>query len=438
MDEGGRISQLVQSFFEPSYRGIAIDVGAYHNTWLSNTWKLESEGWQVYCLEPNERADLSQRRNVFTYAISNYISDEAPFYIYQAGYGPDGMAGYSGLIEHNLSETGIDPQVRTVSVRTMDWFLEKMCVVEKTIDFVSIDVEGSEMKVLEGFNLQRWQPKIICIENIDQEDWGIRHHIVREGYKFFKRLIYNDIYILEYQLPRNGKELTELTMTYNKCYESGDWFDEMQHMNTMQAMMRRVPHRFEHPLRAWEYGLALNALRQVSHREVLDVGGGGSLFAPAAIWPDIGVESVLQIDPGDIGGWIEAQYEVLIKKISDIKENALAFLQKDFMEFESRKLYDTVACLSVIEHIPNDKEFFEKLLTFVKKNGLLILTTDFHPSGKAQLDGHLRTYNEKSMKALVALGTKAGFKPFDKPDWSYQGVHVNFYNFAAMVLKRMK
>jgi len=31
------------------------------------------------------------------------------------------------------------------------------------VDFVSIDVEGTELDVLRGFNLARWQPELILM-----------------------------------------------------------------------------------------------------------------------------------------------------------------------------------------------------------------------------------------------------------------------------------
>ena len=35
------------------------------------------------------------------------------------------------------------------------------------IDFLSIDVEGAEPKVLAGFDIQRFKPRLVCIECFD-------------------------------------------------------------------------------------------------------------------------------------------------------------------------------------------------------------------------------------------------------------------------------
>ena len=35
---------------------------------------------------------------------------------------------------------------------------------DKEIDFLDIDVEGADFKVLKGINFKRFKPKLICIE----------------------------------------------------------------------------------------------------------------------------------------------------------------------------------------------------------------------------------------------------------------------------------
>lgn len=201
---------------------------------------------------------------------------------------------------------------------------------------------------------------------------------------------------------------------------------QIQHIRNIDVLLSGVQHRFEHPNRVWEYGLALDIIRKHGLHTVLDVGGGGSIFAPACAWLDI---EVLQVDPGDVSHWIRDQ-ERAINKI-------LPFKQLDFFEFDDTTWYDAVTCLSVIEHVPNDLEFLLKLASFVKLGGYLILTTDFHPSGKALVDGHIRTYNEDTLKLFISLLPE--FRLEDGyTDYSYENaVPVNSYTFASLILKRM-
>lgn len=201
---------------------------------------------------------------------------------------------------------------------------------------------------------------------------------------------------------------------------------QIQHINNINALLSGTQRRFEHPFRVWEYGLTLDIIRANNIKTVLDVGGGGSIFAPALAWLDI---DTLQVDPGDVGQWIKNQEQVINK--------SLPFQQLDFFNFNKTEEYDAVVCLSVIEHVPDDFDFFERLGTFVKKGGFLILTTDFHPSGKAQVDGHIRTYNSKMLLELALVLSPHFIFHKNFPDYTYNDtLPVNNYTFASLVLER--
>jgi len=204
---------------------------------------------------------------------------------------------------------------------------------------------------------------------------------------------------------------------------------QIQHIININSLLSGTQKRFEHPHRVWEYGLTLDVIRANNVKTVLDIGGGGSIFAPACAWLDI---DILQVDPGDVGQWIRDQERVINKP--------LPFKQQDFFEFESDKLFDAVVCLSTIEHVTYDLDFLQKLSQFVKIGGILILTTDYHPSGKAQVDGHVKTYNADNLY-LMALSLFPKFVFYggiEASDYKYEGsLPVNNYTFASLVMERI-
>lgn len=226
--------------------------------------------------------------------------------------------------------------------------------------------------------------------------------------------------------------------TYSKVLDLNDHVDEMDHVDSIVQIMTGVASRFEHPLRRWEYGLALHVIRKNGGTDVLDVGGGGSIFAPAAEWPDVGL-LVTQVDPGDCASWVRDQRARLMNYSDDVH---LSYIQEDFMTYQENLdligQYDAVTCLSVIEHVAKPAPFIKKLASRVKPGGLLVITTDFHPSGKPKVDGHLRTYNKRSMDTMITALKKLGFEFFgSKPDWTYNGDDVNdAYSFAALVMSK--
>ena len=51
----------------------------------------------------------------------------------------------------------------TVDILTLDEILQQQNTT--TLDFVSIDVEGTQLEVLKGFTLQKWKPRLLDIED---------------------------------------------------------------------------------------------------------------------------------------------------------------------------------------------------------------------------------------------------------------------------------
>jgi hypothetical protein len=77
-------------------------------------------------------------------------------------------------------------------MKTLDRVLEEAHASE--IDFISLDVEGMELDVLRGFDLARWQPSLLLIEDffVDHE----KHRYLKcFGYKLIRRTGYNNWYV---------------------------------------------------------------------------------------------------------------------------------------------------------------------------------------------------------------------------------------------------
>lgn len=216
-------------------------------------------------------------------------------------------------------------------------------------------------------------------------------------------------------------------MIYSKTLEEYDYglMTEPEHIDNVAGILSDVPHRLEHPHRRWEYGIVLRALRQNATITVLDVGGGGSIFAPAAGM--LGMEPI-QVDPEPYGEWALQQAKKL--------RMPLPYIQTDFFGFTTRRMFDAVVSISTLEHVGNDELFFAKMLSYVKPGGLLAMTVDFYPTGEALMyPEHLRTYNKER---LMELRNQAyDFRFFgDEYDYTYRGANVNNYTFASMVLCR--
>lgn len=267
---------------------------------------------------------------------------------------------------------------------------------------------SSQLALANGFRL----PKVVPHSN----QWDMRHLEWTPG----------NVYLVD---PTAEQMLAHagLTTVYNKCLAESDYetTDSYQHVANIRHHLRGVPHRWEHEHRRWEYGLTLSAIRSIDARTILDVGGGGSAFSPAAAWINAAVTIV---DPGDCSTWVEAQANAIGKPMT--------YLQREFTPDTVEGQFDAVTCLSVIEHVEFPEGFVSDMADKVSPGGLLCLTTDFHPSGEAQCAGHLRTYNANGMERMRNMLAGRGFTIHGQaPDYSDFAPHVNGYTFASLVMR---
>ena len=52
---------------------------------------------------------------------------------------------------------------------TLDTILEQEKLTNRKIDLLDVDVEGTDLKVLQGFTIEKFKPELICIEIHEKE-----------------------------------------------------------------------------------------------------------------------------------------------------------------------------------------------------------------------------------------------------------------------------
>lgn len=180
---------ILLQFFGDQRPGFFVDVGAFDGIYFSNTYLLEQEGWSGICIEahPDYAAQCRENRPGSTCIHGACIGDAAKervtFYAESGGLfsslSPnDGPAKRHYRVNLGLPFGGF--QVLDVPAMTLNSVLAN---VNRDIDFISIDVEGSELDVLAGFDLERYQPRILLIEaNYLRDAYRIDRYLARWGY----------------------------------------------------------------------------------------------------------------------------------------------------------------------------------------------------------------------------------------------------------------
>jgi FkbM family methyltransferase len=204
IQKGKRVDEILSDYFPYDYKGTFFDVGAYEPVNISNSYHFEMNRWDTYCFEANTLLidELKRKRkNVFNYAISHENKDVCEFNVVKGIWGGGSLMAGLSAIDLNPEylqqwSTGIKEIIKIqVPQRTLDYIIETEISNIKEIDIMSIDVEGGELNVLKGINLNKYKPKIMVIENVFNNN-EIYDYLKKYNYVLDKHIEYNQYYKL--------------------------------------------------------------------------------------------------------------------------------------------------------------------------------------------------------------------------------------------------
>ena len=153
----------VKKIFQNKKKGFYVDVGCYHPIHRNNTFLLHKKGWQGLNIDIHKFSiDLfnylrPQDLN-FNLAVSN--KNEVIDMYFQK------KLSQLSTIEKEQAKKVFQGDIKKTKINalTLDSILEKTKIDNLKIDLLDIDVEGADFKVLEGFSILKYQPKLICVE----------------------------------------------------------------------------------------------------------------------------------------------------------------------------------------------------------------------------------------------------------------------------------
>lgn len=213
---------------------------------------------------------------------------------------------------------------------------------------------------------------------------------------------------------------------FSACLHPDMYREFTEHEKVEQVTSEVTIFRYEHEHRKWEYGIALAFLKDIKAKTVLDVGGGGSIFAPFL------AKNGLQVTELDLSNQFEA-----VRNQNKALNLDMKVIHADWLTYAGTEHYDAIACISTIEHIKEWDDvlkFYDKLLDY---GDAVFLTTDFFPTRERFSGNHWRTFNQEDMLNFVALAKDKGFEVVGETDWEYKGNFVYQYTFASLGLKRI-
>jgi len=158
-------SQLVQDllvmyFTNFKKNGFFVEIGAADGFFLSNTLLLENIGWRGIIAEPlPRRHEKIKERKCRIDLRCIYNKSNLKLMFDNIIDNPE-LSGVSMDLDSNYKNIN-KIEVNTVSLNDL---LEEH-EAPNYIDYISVDTEGSEFKILQEFNFQRYQVEIFTIEH---------------------------------------------------------------------------------------------------------------------------------------------------------------------------------------------------------------------------------------------------------------------------------
>jgi FkbM family methyltransferase len=195
---------VLDNILDRENRYLFIDVGASEPYIASNTVYMEKElGWDGICIEPHpiffkKLNDSDRTCKKYNCAISNFNGDIEFVVI-------DGYSSMLSGIKENYTHThwervlnesaGNDNKINTINVecKTLTNILKENNIVN--VGYLSIDTEGSELKVLEGIDFDKVKIKAISAEN-NNKDNTLKDFLIKKGYRYHGRVCADDIFSL--------------------------------------------------------------------------------------------------------------------------------------------------------------------------------------------------------------------------------------------------
>ena len=156
---------VLLSYIGDKKNGFYIDVGAYHPHRFSNTYLFYKKGWSGINIDakPGSMKDFKKTRKR-DINIGKGVSNKTTvldYYMYtEPAYNTFSKEKYKNLKEKNITPF----KITKVDVDKLENILKNNLLLKQEIDFMSIDVEGHTIEVLESNNWNIYRPRYILVE----------------------------------------------------------------------------------------------------------------------------------------------------------------------------------------------------------------------------------------------------------------------------------
>jgi FkbM family methyltransferase len=173
---------IIRHFFDDQLDGVFLDVGCWDWQDGSTTLYLEEKlGWSGIGVDAQATVrrgyEMHRHRTKFmNYIVTDHSGTREKLYV--AGQISSINERHVELFPGAQWEEQKPIEVPTI---TLDELLSQHGV--EHLDFLSMDIEGAEPKALAGFDIQKYRPRLVCIEASPEIRDAIMQYFTTHGYE---------------------------------------------------------------------------------------------------------------------------------------------------------------------------------------------------------------------------------------------------------------
>ena len=175
---------ILEFFKDKIAKGIYLDIGAFNPIKFNNTYLLHKKGWKGTNIDLNQTSiDLFNILRPNDKNICAAISDK--------------VEKTEVFIENLFSPLNtISPDHLKLfdndRLKKKTYYIETKMIndlINHKFDFLNIDIEGLDIKVLKSINLKFYNPRLICIEILNpKNEIELSDYLMKYGYYFQKKM----------------------------------------------------------------------------------------------------------------------------------------------------------------------------------------------------------------------------------------------------------
>ena len=199
---------IINYLLQDKREGVFFDGGAYDGKTISNTYFFESErSWTGICVEPIPKVFEQLKNNRKCHLINGALSPFSGQLAFKRVHGGSEML--SGLAEfrHEQHEKRTQSEVKSnggslETIKVKGYTFSKIMEIFDidTIDYMSLDVEGGELEILESIDFDKFNIKCLTVEN-NYHDSKMRSFMKSKGYHLWLVYGVDDFYIKNTIIP---------------------------------------------------------------------------------------------------------------------------------------------------------------------------------------------------------------------------------------------